>query len=523
MGKPAVGSITYEGTAAYVRVTFAGARERPMIRLYMAKGDIRIPLVARLVNECAIGLWGSRVWTIGALKRELDRVSLAAASAPDPMAAWREIIDSGALSQCAPTVTGESITFSEFAASWLHGEYPELTPPKRWEARLGIMRKHIFPALGHLPLASITYVHWEDFERRLAAGTAWTAPRGVVSTRRHPRRQLRDKTRMGYWMMAHHIMQLALDKKYVTALPVASRLKPKIKDAVSRATLWPSDDAALMACHDVPVGDRMIWGILAREGMRLNELLALHVRDMQPNPKGVGIEVYRFKTSTVGRWMLSPDVARALEIYHHVYVYQSGPDTPLVESSRERSAGVAAAAFFRRDLRSAGCAAAHPALFVRATRPGESDQVTAHDLRSLFVTLALLRGEADGYIRDHTGHTTAQMIEVYKANGMEITNRGEPSTLAPLWQAIPELAAQASMVPTRLAQVIAPRHADPTMLGSQPPVVEPMFVSPLPLPRPPVTRPAAAPTPPPPAPKTPTDIVHEIVPAVSPGQQISLW
>jgi len=63
----------------------------------------------------------------------------------------------------------------------------------------------------------------------------------------------------------------------------------------------------------------------------------------------------------------------------------------------------------------------------------------AHDLRSTFVTLALADGRTDDWVRQRTGHMSAEMIDHYRQNA-ETVQELDLGWLKPLHRVIPELA-----------------------------------------------------------------------------------
>lgn len=68
-----------------------------------------------------------------------------------------------------------------------------------------------------------------------------------------------------------------------------------------------------MACKAVPLAYRMLWGFLAREGMREGEALALTWTDLDLE-RGV-VRLDKNKTDDPRAWALHPGVVAALRAY----------------------------------------------------------------------------------------------------------------------------------------------------------------------------------------------------------------
>jgi integrase len=91
------------------------------------------------------------------------------------------------------------------------------------------------------------------------------------------------------------------------------------------AYLYPSEDARLMACTEVPIEYRMLWGFLTREGMRVGEALTLSWRDLDLGRGAVKLD--RNKTDDPRAWALSPGVVRALRRFAERYRPDAAPDS----------------------------------------------------------------------------------------------------------------------------------------------------------------------------------------------------
>lgn len=77
------------------------------------------------------------------------------------------------------------------------------------------------------------------------------------------------------------------------------------------AYLYPAEDAKLLACPKVTLERRVLYGFLAREGMRFGEATAMRWCDLDLTLGVVTLD--RNKTNDPRSWKLSPGVKEALE------------------------------------------------------------------------------------------------------------------------------------------------------------------------------------------------------------------
>lgn len=188
----------------------------------------------------------------------------------------------------------------------------------------------------------------------------------------------------------------------------------------------------------------MLYGFLAREGIRKEEAAALEWSDARrPNAIGwidlargwVYLEKHKtVKTSGARDWPLDPGVAdalrrwRALQPTRARYVFSAGGDAPADVSKLARE--------FRADVRAVGVI--RPELFATT---GTRRMLCAHDLRGTFVTIALAAGRSEAWIARRTGHRTSAMIAKYQRHAANLAE-GSAVLLEPLGSAIPELQAR---------------------------------------------------------------------------------
>ena len=144
--------------------------------------------------------------------------------------------------------------------------------------------------------------------------------------------------------------------RYIPVSPIPKGWLPRIGKPPRYPFLYPDEDAKLLACKDVPLVNRVLYGLLAREGTRgPSEALAIpiHRIDFVHGTYGLGDN----KTDDPRGWVLSEGVAKALQI--RVEHFDPKPELDALlfldprRRSRPRTAGHLARKF-REHLRLAG-------------------------------------------------------------------------------------------------------------------------------------------------------------------------
>lgn len=398
---------------ARVRVT---ANQRPSIPLVActtdAEADARTELIAQVANKLIKGGRADRVKDvceqIGAATTEKHLVIL-------QKAADRLIASSN--------VAPHALTVKEFARRWtsgeLHLQYPDHVRKKDSKNDEGTFAMHVIPHVGDVPLAAFRL---EDAE--LVMGQV---PAKLSKARRRHIAQLMNR-----------LLNIAVyPAKLLKANPLPKGFLPKLGDAKAKPYLYPNDDAKLLACPDIPLERRIVWGVLAREGMRVGELLGSAPGAEDPrDPIAWGefdlalgaINLDKNKTNDPRTWALDKGVVAALVAWKKMSPKAKLSDFVFPTTSRDGMGGV-----LRADLKAAKVE--RPELFERSA---SRSQVTVHHLRGTFVTLALANGKTETWVQDRTGHTSSVMINRYRRMARTAAEL-EIGTLAPLDQAIPEL------------------------------------------------------------------------------------
>lgn len=288
----------------------------------------------------------------------------------------------------------DSPTFEAVAKEWtkgdLHKRFPDHVKKKDWaldKARLEKLSAIELDGarLGDVPIDRFTLDHAERAMQKLPADAK------------------RPATRKQYAQLVNRVLSLAVYPcRYIAANPLPKGFMPKAGKSPAYAYLYPAEDRALMAKFTVPLGYRLLYGFLAREGCRISEAMGLTWRDVDLE-RGV-VTLDRNKTDDARAWALNPGVTRALKAWKerstHAFVFADEDGILDIDGIAQR---------LRDDLMASGVDRAE------LHKQGENrGRFRVHDLRGTFVTLALANGKTETWVSDRTGHASSQMINRYR-------------------------------------------------------------------------------------------------------------
>jgi len=277
-------------------------------------------------------------------------------------------------------------TFRDACEAWtsgaLHERFPDRVGPltDRYRSALEFRLGHICKTIGNIPLARLTKA---DCERALAE----LPPQRMQSTRSE------------YARLIPRVLRLAVLADALEHSPLPTGWAPGRGERREFQLLYPDEDAQLIRCGRVAWERRLLWGFLVREGLRVEEALSTTWADFDLE-RGT-IVVPDSKTGKMRRWRLGEDVRLALSAHQE-------------RTGEGGKRGVfpslyAAAAQFRQDLLL--CALRRRELHETTAT---SRNVTVHDLRGTFVTIALAAGKPLPWIMTRTGHTRTDMVDRYR-------------------------------------------------------------------------------------------------------------
>jgi len=327
----------------------------------------------------------------------------------------------------APISNG--LTFAGVRELWTSGELHRLPDHVKSSGRKdknGSRAKHVEPVtidgvrFGDMPVTSIRIEHCEHVMASLPKTLAPLSRRHVAQ------------------VMLRVLSLAAYPLRLIAASPLPRGWLPKVGKVKAKGCLYPDEERALLACVDVPLEHRVLYGFLAREGMRKGEALALTWSDIDLARGAIKLDVN--KTDDPRAWALSPDVTRALTKWKKL--------APKRETVFYIAHSEHLASQLRDHLKLAG---------VKRSELDEKSatriMLRAHDFRALFVTSALANDKSEAWVSDRTGHRSSLMINRYRRQARTLGELGL-GVLAPLDETIPELndAKTPNTPPTPLAK-----------------------------------------------------------------------
>jgi integrase len=331
-----------------------------------------------------------------------------------------KVVDRVLAGNVAGVARPSSQSFQAFAEEWtsgrLHERFPDQVKAKSSaktdEQRLGA---HVYPLVGHIPIGEFTIDHAEAVMRALD-------PELSSASRRHVAQLL---TRI--LGLAHY------PARVIAAHPLPRGFLPKLGGAKALTYLYPDEDTKLLRESKVPLGRRVLYGFLTREGARRSEAELLTWADVDLKRGALTLDTN--KTDDPRAWAMDPGTVRGLVAWKKLLGGRAKPGSRVfVELTGEPIALERAAEQLREDLKTAGVN--REVLFEKSK---VRQPVRLHDLRATFVTLSLAAGKNEGWVMDRTGHTTSAMVHRYRRASRTVAELGLGSVL-PLDEAIPELA-----------------------------------------------------------------------------------
>ncbi len=310
----------------------------------------------------------------------------------------------------------EAKTFREVAEAWtdgeLHRRWPDHVRDIDHQNNVTQLEAYVYATLGTLPVAEVRREHCDRVLRVLPA-------------------HLEQNSRRHVAQLVNRVLNLAAFAGYATHNPLPRGWVPRRGAKKDVPVLYPSEDAALLACRTVPLGYRLYYGLLHREGGRRSETAALRWAEIDLE-NGV-IQLDKNKTNHARWWKTGPGVIEALRAWHELRGRPQAEELVFVELSGKALDLDRMAERIREHLELADVKRAR--LFSKGKN---TVRFGTHGFRHSFTTRALASGKTDDWVRQRTGHRSTELLTYREAaRSLVELDLGE---VAPLVEAIPELA-----------------------------------------------------------------------------------
>jgi len=325
-------------------------------------------------------------------REQRSKTFLARREAEAYLTRWQAEIEHGIALEPGTVTVGEQCRY------WLDTYARTSVSPQTFSEYERIVRSHILPALGAVPLQKLTVAHLEAFKGELLA------------------RGLGTRTVAMCLMRLRQMLAQAIDLHLIAANPTACVQKPRV--STRRGRTWTTEQARRFLAVAGRSAYGPIWAVYLGSGMRRGEALGLRWRDVDVKHRTLRVEqtvglergrtVVKPKPKTeASRRTLAVDAAiiKALVAHRerqqeqraragdgwreHELVFATTRGTPINPNNLHREFGRLAA---------------------EADVPG----IRIHDLRHTHITLAIQAGAPIGTVSRRAGHArVSTTMDIY--------------------------------------------------------------------------------------------------------------
>jgi integrase len=303
-------------------------------------------------------------------------------------------------------VAPEKMTFAQWIDEWRTLKAQNLAA-QTLERYDGLIRIHVMPALGRLPLQRITAT---DIDRVYFGITLAPRTAGLLH------------------VLLKSIFRTAVKKKLLAANPVEDAEKPNVEDEEAGTVLDEAELAELVKAFE----GRSLYPIVATAaftGMRRNEILALRWTDVDFDARTISITRSVEQTKAHGRRLKSPKrwkqarvitiddnlvgLLRREKVRHLRMVAGLADGDPPVDLSLVRlPEGAMCFPAMGEDLTAVRNPASVTTAFLEYVKR-KGFKVRFHDLRGSHETVLLDKGVPVHVVAKRCGHDAAMLLRVY--------------------------------------------------------------------------------------------------------------
>jgi integrase len=319
----------------------------------------------------------------------------------------------------APT---EAPTFHEFASEWLAAREAEGLAPKTLVDLRWSLSNHLLPFFAGHKLRDITVREVDRYKtaktRERAAIEAERAA-AVAIGERYAERGLSNGSINHTLRHLSQILETATEYELIDSNPASGKRRRLKAARPSRPWVEPEQLPALLAASKVDgrtgVG-RVLLGILAGAGLRIDEALSLHWRHVD---LATGtLRIVKAKTDAGVRSVdLTPALREELTLWKDSTPH-AGPDDYVLSTSTGRKHNPSN---LRRDVLARAMERAN----VELAKDGlpQIEKATFHGLRRTFASLRCACGDDVRYVADQLGHTDVRFSLTVYANATKRRDR----------------------------------------------------------------------------------------------------
>ncbi|MFO0572215.1 MAG: hypothetical protein U0263_41720, partial [Polyangiaceae bacterium] len=194
-------------------------------------------------------------------EQAIKLIEMAAAAAPALLKGVLQVAGELVGGELAPEGDADRLTFGDVGKKWtsgdLHREHPDHV--RRKDSDLDAARLEKLCAidvggmrLGDIPVDRFTIDHAESAMRALNEALG-------------KRKAESSATRRAYAQLIHRVLALAVYPLRVIPIhPLPRGFMPKVGKPPAFSFLYPAEDAKLLACSEVPLLNRLLYGVLGR-------------------------------------------------------------------------------------------------------------------------------------------------------------------------------------------------------------------------------------------------------------------
>ncbi len=208
--------------------------------------------------------------------------------------------------ECRHGYTASAVKFEAMSEEWLN-EYAEANLRSTTFSRMKLLRRRVYPVLGHLRIDKITTRDIQKFINSLSKDGVNEKTGGPLSS----------KTIRHYLSYISEVFEYAIRMGAISENPCRKVIAPKIKSAEKQ--IYSQEELVLLLTKmaDAPIKYRVFFSLIAYSGFRRGEMLGLEWSDI--DFKNNIVNIYRTSSYTAEKGIHTADTKttkskRALKI-----------------------------------------------------------------------------------------------------------------------------------------------------------------------------------------------------------------